>query len=139
MANEKIKGCAFHHVALKVSDFEKSLKFYTEGLGFEVFRTWKNAQGSNIALIDMGSGEYFEIFADGEKTEHADPKAGEFFHLALKADDPKAAFERALEYGGVPHIEPKEMALPSNPPLPVALAFVKGPDGEQIEFFHPAS
>jgi glyoxylase I family protein len=135
MANEKIKGCAFHHVALKVSDFEKSLKFYTEGLGFEVFRTWKNAQGSNIALIDMGSGEYFEIFADGGQTQHEQPKAGEYFHLALRVDNPREAFERALEYGATPHIEPKEALLPSEPPLPAALAFVKGPDGEQIEFF----
>ncbi len=139
MANEKIKGCSFHHVALKVSDFDKSLKFYTEGLGFEVFRTWISGAGSRVALIDMGSGEYFEIFADGEKTEHAEPKAGEFFHLALKADDPRAAFERALEYGATPHIEPKDTSLPSEPPLPATLAFVKGPDGEQIEFFYPAS
>jgi catechol 2,3-dioxygenase-like lactoylglutathione lyase family enzyme len=32
--NKKINGGGFHHVFMKVSDLNKSLKFYTEGLGF---------------------------------------------------------------------------------------------------------
>lgn len=43
MANEKIAGCGFHHVALQTSDFEKSLAFYTEGLGFQLRAKWTAA------------------------------------------------------------------------------------------------
>ena len=36
MANGKIAGCGFHHVALQTSSFERSLTFYIEGLGFRL-------------------------------------------------------------------------------------------------------
>ena len=36
MANEIIKGMGFHHMALYVSDFDKSLAFYQK-LGMKVF------------------------------------------------------------------------------------------------------
>ena len=40
MANEKIKGMGFHHVAVKAKDFEESMKFYTEGLGMKFMTQW---------------------------------------------------------------------------------------------------
>ena len=33
--NKTISGGGFHHIAMRVRDFDASLKFYTEGLGFE--------------------------------------------------------------------------------------------------------
>ena len=35
MANTCIPGCGFHHLALRVRDFDKSYKFYTETLGWD--------------------------------------------------------------------------------------------------------
>ncbi|MBR2021794.1 MAG: VOC family protein [Clostridia bacterium] len=136
MSNKIIDGCTFHHVALQTSDFEKSLKFYTEGLGFEVYRTFVASSGKNVALLDIGEGSYFEIFSDGEKNDDKRDYAGRYFHLALKVNDAKAAYARALEYGAEEMGKaPREMSLPSNPPLPVVIGFVKGPDGEEIELF----
>ena len=31
--------------------------------------------------------------------------------------------------------EPTAMELPSEPPIPATISFVKGPDGEEVEFF----
>ena len=136
MANKVVSGCTFHHVALQTSDFEKSLRFYTEGLGFEVYKTFVASSGKNVALIDIGEGSYFEIFSDGEKGDGKKDYAGSFFHLALKVDDAKAAYKRALEFGGEEMGKaPKEMELPTTPPMPVVIGFVKGPDGEELEFF----
>ena len=70
MSNKVISGCTFHHIALQTSNFEKSLKFYTEGLGFEVFRTFTASTGKKVALIDIGEGSYFELFSDGEVKEN---------------------------------------------------------------------
>ncbi len=136
MANNVIPGMSFHHAALSVSDFDASIKFYTEGLGFTMYRNWTAGTGKQIALIDMGNGSYFEIFSDGQKVD-CTPDAGAFLHLALKVDDTQAAYDRAIAYGAEPHKEPTQMELPSQPPIPVHLAFVKGPDGELIEFFCP--
>ncbi len=136
MANSKISGCTFHHVALQTSDFEKSLRFYTEGLGFEVYKTFINSVGKKAALIDIGTGCYFEIFSDGEKKDIAKDFAGNFFHLALKVDDARDAYARAVEYGGQEFGKaPRDMELPTTPPMPVTIGFIKGPDGEEIEFF----
>ncbi len=136
MANTVIPGMSFHHAALSVSDFDKSLKFYTQALGFTVYRSWTAGTGKKIALLDIGNGSYFEMFSDGEPCEHTE-NAGQFFHLALKVTDTKAAYDAAMAGGAVSHKVPTTMLLPSEPPIPVTLAFVLGPDGEQIEFFCP--
>ena len=55
MASEIIKGMGFHHMALYVSDFDKSLAFYQK-LGMKVYTAW--GQGSErIALLDTGDEE----------------------------------------------------------------------------------
>ena len=136
MANKKISGCTFHHVALQTSDFEKSLRFYTEGLGFEVYKTFTASMGKKVALIDIGEGSYFELFSDGEVKEDKRDYAGRYFHLALKVDNAFEAYKRALEYGGEEMGKaPREMELPTEPPMPVVIGFIKGPDGEELEFF----
>jgi len=136
MSNKKIAGCTFHHVALQTSDFEKSVRFYTEGLGFEIYRTFTASSGKRVALVDIGEGSYFELFSDGEKTDAKKDSAGSYFHLALKVDDACAAYKRAIEYGAEEMGKaPRAMALPCEPPLPATIGFVKGPDGEEIEFF----
>lgn len=136
MSNKIVEGCTFHHIALQTSDFEKSLKFYTEGLGFEIYKTFVASSGKNVALIDIGEGSYFEIFSDGEKNDGKRDYAGRYFHLALKVNDAKAAYKRAIEYGGEEMGKaPREMELPTTPPMPVVIGFIKGPDGEELEFF----
>ncbi len=135
MANTKIKDCGFHHVALQTKDIDASLRFYTEGLGFTLRAKWATDSGKIIALIDIGNGSYFELFSDGTPSEETEPKAGSFFHLALSVADTRQAFDRAVACGGVPHVAPKEVVLGENGEIRAALSFVKGPDGEQIEFF----
>ena len=136
MANEIIKDIRIHHIALKVSDFEKSVRFYSEGLGFKVYRQWGN-EVRTIALVDIGDDSYLELFSDGTPREGDREQAGDFIHLAFRVKDTRAAYEQALAAGATPHIAPKEAVLGNNPPLNVSLSFVKGPDGEQLEFFQP--
>lgn len=135
MENTVIGCTGFHHVALHSSDFEKSYKFYTEGLGFKEYRHWKAANGRTIALLDAGNGAMIELFSDGAERTCFTEQAGLYIHLALRVKDSKAAFARALEYGAKVKMEPKEMELPSEPPIPATISFVKGPDGEEVEFF----
>ena len=135
MENTVIGCTGFHHVALHSSDFEKSYKFYTEGLGFKEYRRWKAANGRTIAHLDAGNGAMIELFSDGAERTCFEEQSGLYIHLALRVKDSKAAFARALEYGAKVKMEPKEMELPSEPPIPATISFVKGPDGEEVEFF----
>ena len=131
MENHVIPGAGFHHLALISSDFERSLKFYIEGLGCTYVRGWGEGKG-RIAMIDFGSGHLLEIFARGNGGEQADPR---FLHLAIATSDPDAAYEAALKAGAQPVDPPKDVDIQSDPVFPVRIAFVKGPDGEILEFF----
>ena len=130
MANEIIKGAAFHHVALRVDDFDASVAFY-QGLGFGVFKYWGEGD-KRAAMLDIGSGEYFEIFAGG----NGETPYGRYFHLAIKVDSCDEAFQAALAAGARVKSEPRDTDIPSKPSVyPVRIAFVYGPDSEEIEFF----
>ena len=125
-------GGGFHHVAIRAHDWDKSVKFYTEALGFKEKIRWGEGPERAITL-DTGDGNYLEIFANGS----AEPKPeGCIIHFALRTDDCDAAVERARAAGVVITTETKDVVIQSIPePTPVRLAFCKGPDGEIIEFF----
>jgi glyoxylase I family protein len=129
--NRKVKGCGFHHVSMNVKDLEKSRKFYSEGLGFVERFSWGKAPKRTL-LMDTGDGNYFEISQGDPSHSYAD---GVFRHLALRVDDCKAAIELARKAGAEVTVEPRDVSLSSDPPMPIRIAFFKGPDGELIELF----
>ena len=127
----------FHHIALTASDFDRTLRFYTEGLGFSVRLRW-GEPGRRAAMLNLGDGGCIEIFEGSPQLpKGGDPKAtGTWLHLAVKTTDTRALFQKALDAGARVHQEPSDVTIQSEPaPLPVTIAFVYGPDGELIEFF----
>ena len=132
MANKKIMGAAFHHVALRTRNLEKSLEFY-KALGMEEIVRW--GEGAfEIVMLDIGDGGRLELFAN-RGVDY--PAEGRWQHFAISVDDVEAAYELALSVGGKPFIAPKIAPLDDARPTPMAIrvAFVEGPDGEQLEFF----
>ncbi|TXK83530.1 VOC family protein [Paenibacillus sp. N3.4] len=87
---------------------------------------------SRIVLLDSGDGNYIEVFAGG--TGETRPE-GSYFHVAFRSNNVDAAVETAVAAGAVVTVDPKDVILGSNPPTPVRIAFVKGLNGEIIEFF----
>ena len=129
--NKKIGGGGFHHVAMKARDFEASVKFYTEGLGFRKVIAWGEGDRRAI-MLDTGDGACLEIFAGGPKQPAPE---GSLVHFALRSGDADAAIAAARAAGAQVTMEPRNVDIPSTPPAPVRIAFCKGPDGEVIEFF----
>lgn len=129
--NEKIGGGGFHHVALRANDFEATVKFYTEGLGFTEKNSWGEGD-KRIVLLDTGDGNYMEVFAGGS----GEPKPeGSYFHVAFRSNDVDKAVAAAVAAGATVTVEPKDVVLGNHPPTPVRIAFVKGLNGEILEFF----
>jgi glyoxylase I family protein len=126
--NKTIGGGGFHHVAMRAHDFDASVKFYTEVLGFTERVRWGEGDGRGI-LLDTGDGNYLEIFAGGAPGPKPE---GAFLHLALRTDNVDAAIEVARKAGMEVTVEPKDVSLGT---VPARIAFFKGPDGEIIELF----
>lgn len=129
--NLKIGGGGFHHVALRVVDHERCVRFYQD-LGFEPVREWGEAP-KRAAMLDSGDGTVIEIFEGGDPTA---PSEGRIIHFALCTSDCDAAHAVALAAGAEETMAPRNVDIPTRPtPYPVRISFVKSPAGEIIEFF----
>ena len=137
MSNNVIKGLSYAHMAIAAKDFDKSLAFY-KALGMTVYTAWGEGD-SRIALLDTGDGSLVELFA--KPNLNTDKAAGmedgnPFLHFAFAAQNVDEAYRIALEAGATPLSPPAELPLPSSPlRLTLRIAFVKGPSGEELEFF----
>ena len=120
----------FHHLAMKVKDFEASTQFYTEVLGLDRGKSWGDS-GNRALMIDAGNGNFVELFEGG--TGHASD--GAVIHFAFRTDDCEGVLARVKKAGAEITTETKNVDIPSDPAYPVRIAFFKGPDGEIIELF----
>ncbi len=135
MANEMVKGCGFTHICLFVSNYETSHRFYCEGLGMKETAAW-GQPGSRACMLDLGDGNCIEMFeAKSSHEEHNPWEAGTWGHLALRTEDVQGAFDAAILAGAKEKTAPNKTALSTVPPIPIEIAFVYGPDREEIEFF----
>ncbi len=131
MANEVLKSAGFHHVALRCKDIEKSLEMY-KALGMTEKVRWGENE-SLIVMIDIGNGDIIELFADGGD-KYAEE--GKWQHFAVTTEDVELAYEAALKAGFTSLTAPKTVPLDSSPEkMTIQVAFVKGNDNEQLEFF----
>lgn len=130
-ANKLING--FHHVAIRVKDFEATLRFYTEGLEMLAGAVWGEDDNRGV-MLDCGNGNAIEVFSGGSVEEKPE---GTWLHIALKTDDCDRALEKAHAAGAEVTMNPKDIveveALGK-----IRIAFCKGLNGEVIEFFQQA-
>jgi glyoxylase I family protein len=128
--NLKLRGGGVHHIAVEASDFDRSLRFYADGLGFRNVLTFLE-EGKTVAMLDTGDGTYVELFSGGS----GERPRGSVLHFAVRTNDCDAATALARAAGGAITQEPIDVVLEGDPPVPVRYSFCEGPDGEQIELF----
>ncbi len=118
-------------VAVTVSDFERSVKFYTEGLGLEPADIWNNGKGQAL-ILDMGRAT-LEVFDEtqAETIDHieAGKRVSGQIRFALQVPDLKTALERLLAHGAILVHEPVKT------PWGDFNARLQDPDGMQITLF----
>ena len=141
------RGSGFHHVAIRAVDFDATVRFYTEGLGFAVHYEFSvPGRIDRAAFLDAGDGRFVEVFGQGSTVQaegprrrpDEEPTEGALLHFCLRVADVQAAYARALAAGGVSRIAPRTAKLEGEPPAEVHIAFVVGPSGEVIEFLNSA-
>jgi glyoxylase I family protein len=82
-----------HHIAILTDDYEKSKRFYTEVLGFEVVRETYRTERRSFKLDLAVAGLYqIELFSFPDFRERGSyPEAKGLRHLAFAVDDVEAA------------------------------------------------
>ena len=137
-----------HHIGICVTDLEKSLRFWCDGLGFEttmvppVGSEWKEAlevQGEGdlafTAHFIKKDGFEFELLHYANPGVHGQASTSRnqlgFTHLALYVDDLDATIDRLVECGGT-LVESTRTKFGEGP-MSMELAFVADPDGVRVE------
>ena len=83
---------SIHHVAIIVSDYERSKKFYVEKLGFEIIRENYRAERGDYKLDLKLDGCELEIFAAGGNPPRPSyPEACGLRHLAFRVESAEEA------------------------------------------------
>ena len=122
-------------VALTTSDYERSVKFYCDGLGIEPAAIWNNGQGQAL-LLNMGNAT-LEIFDETQAEILDQLEAGRRIsgqiRFALQVPDLKAAMERLLAHGAT-LIHPPIMT-----PWGDYNVRLQDPDGMQITLFQTSA
>ncbi|MEJ3718698.1 VOC family protein [Paenibacillus polymyxa] len=137
-----VKGLA--HVAIQARDYQATIAFYTEVVGFKRGHHWSlpsfRIQEASM-LISPDQRTCLEIFdndavipAQGKKaaSEH-DVAHGALLHFAFYVDNVDEIYQKALTHGAKTFVEPNQLTL-GEPPLVVTNALVHSPNGEVIEF-----
>lgn len=122
-----------HHIALKPTkgNYDKTVSFYREVLGFKEVRSWGEGE-ERATMLSCGDNTVMEILNTGESDCLPD---GPFIHVAFSVDEVEPLLEAVRKAGYTVTMEPKSLVIPSDPPYPVRVAFFRGPMGEHIEFF----
>ena len=118
-------------VALTSRDFERSVKFYSEGLGIEPAALWSN-DGGRAMMLELGRAS-LELFDEKQAEVIDNLEAGKRisgqFRLALQVPDLQTAMERLLAHGAI-LVHP-----PVTTPWGDINVRLQDPDGIQITLF----
>ena len=130
--NPILGGGGLHHVAIKTTDWNRTIQFYQEVLGCTVKLTWGGAP-ARAAYLDAGNGTHLEVFED---PSYRPAPNGSIVHYCLRSSRVDFVCERARSFGAKVTMEPKSASLHSTNGagvVSIRLCFFEGPSGELIE------
>ena len=118
-------------IALTAKDYERSVKFYCEGLGLEPAAIWNNGGGQAL-MLEMGKAT-LEVFDEAQAETIDQLEAGKRIsgqiRFALQVPDLKTAMERLLTHGAT------LVHAPVTTPWGDQNVRLQDPDGMQITLF----
>ncbi|MGN6548802.1 MAG: VOC family protein [Pararhizobium sp.] len=121
------------HVAIKVSDVERTLGFYVGRLGFEeMLRLTRDDGRLWLIYLRITDTQYLEIFPDAETDRAPGRNANGLNHFCLEVDDIEAV-TKALEAKGVVLTAAVKTGADGN-----RQAWIEDPDGNRIELMQMA-
>lgn len=133
---EQITG--LHHIGVYTDDMEKSVKFYTEILGFKESFIVDDAKNSGEIIGMVTKADLrIELVWRADLRDSAEQAArGSQNHIALACND-VAACHRKLQENGIrcDTEAPQCVSGFGIPPRDIKILFFRGPSGELIELY----
>ena len=125
---KKMNLTVIHHIAIIVSNYEKSKDFYVNKLGFQILReNYREERGDYKLDLKLGECE-LEIFSGKNNPKRPSyPEACGLRHLAFKVDDIEKEVEE-LKALGI-EVEPIRLDEITNK----RMTFFQDPDGLPLE------
>lgn len=120
-----------HHVAILTDDYEKSKKFYTEILGFEILNEVYREERKSYKLDLAVNGQYqIELFSFPDYRERGSyPEAKGLRHLAFQVEDVASSIVFLRENGVV--VEDMRIDAYTNKKF----TFFEDPNGQPLELY----
>jgi lactoylglutathione lyase len=120
------------YFGIRVSDLERSLRFYTELLGLKQVRGGTMYHGGKWVLLeDPRSHQRLELNWYPRDSPFATPyDSGEGLdHIGFKVEDAKSTYKKLVAKGATPALAPSDKNGVRG------IYYLKDPDGNWIEFF----
>ena len=96
-------GPRLGHVAFRVRDLERSIRWYGEALGArEAFRANKEDGSPQLVYLELAPGQFVELFPDGRNPIEEPPEPLGYAHTCLVVDDLAATLAHLATLGIVP-------------------------------------
>jgi glyoxylase I family protein len=134
---------AYHHIALRVSDIDRTTQFYLDALGGRVLTSQMVYEGSDAGMImglpkahfrvcligfDEGAIELFQFLEPLHEVPPTAQAEAPIMHFCFTVDDVPEALER-VEAAGGKRFWPEVMDMPGD----FQVVYVTDPDGHVFE------
>jgi lactoylglutathione lyase len=124
----EITGVHFGHVAFRVSDLERSIRWYSDAFGArKAFHAKQEGERPELLFLEFAKGQFVEFFTNGRNKSEPLPDAIGYMHFCLLVDD----LNSALEHLAAMNVHPERGPFTGR--AQQRIAFVSDPDGNVIE------
>ena len=122
-----IDGLRFGHVAFRVSDVERSVRWYGDAFGAKkIYHAPTQGDRPELMFLEFAKGQLIEFFTGGKNIMSSPPEPIGYIHFCLVVDN----LEQALAHLAKMNVKPERKFIGR---AKQRIAFISDPDGNSIE------
>jgi lactoylglutathione lyase len=122
-----ITGLRFGHVAFKVADVERSVRWYGDAFGAKkVYHVESQGERPELMFLEFHKGQFVELFSGGKNMLPSPSDPIGYLHFCLQVDN----LEQALAHLAKMNVKPERKFIGR---AQQRIAFISDPDGNSIE------
>jgi lactoylglutathione lyase len=122
-----IAGVRFGHVAFKVADAERSVRWYGDAFGAKkIYHAEAQGERPELMFLEFSKGQCIELFTGGKNMPKSPPDPIGYIHFCVVVDN----LEQALDHLAKMNVKPERKFIGR---ADQRIAFISDPDGNSIE------